>query len=149
MVCKRKFPNIDKLRLHERASELHKKNLQKLKEQEQAGGVKRKPPQTAEAAPAYQDRAQKRRQLHGPEMMHERRATNILLDNQPEPPGDAAPLDESHLGHQMLQKMGWKGHNDAGDNQAGDEGARKASSTDQLRKDWDRIEALAKNGRPG
>jgi RNA-binding protein 5/10 len=149
MVCKRKFPNIDKLRLHERASELHKNNLQKFQEQEQASGAKRKSPDNTSAPPAaeYQDRAQKRRQLHGPEMTNDRRATNMLLHNPPESAAPGVALDESHIGHQMLQKMGWKGHNANDDDQNGEEGRNNQTTTEQLRKDWDRIEALAKNNR--
>ncbi|KAL3912217.1 MAG: hypothetical protein SGILL_006971, partial [Bacillariaceae sp.] len=125
IVCKRKFPNIDKLRLHERASELHKKNLQKQKQQEQAdraklqcaeGRVMRAPAPAATAG--YQDRAQKRRQLHGPDTLPDRHTANIMLHDHQEPTPSAQALDESHVGHQMLQKMGWKG--DGKDSNNGD-----------------------------
>lgn len=34
-ICQRKFPNEEKLKLHEMKSELHKKNLEKQKQQQQ------------------------------------------------------------------------------------------------------------------
>jgi hypothetical protein len=142
VVCRRKFPNIDKLRLHEKASELHKQNLQKLKGKELLE-PKRKSPEVAatETAAEYQDRAAKRRQLHGPPMsdvLGLRLAANTTQHHEPSIKGEA--LDESHLGHKMLQKLGWKGHESEG----GTDG-RSKSVSDQLRREWDRIESLAGN----
>jgi hypothetical protein len=144
VVCRRKFPSIDKLKLHEQASTLHKQNLEKLKEQE-FDGPKRKSPDVAstEAAPEYQDRAAKRRQLHGPPTSNAlglRLASNTSQYHDRPAKGEA--LDESHLGHKMLQKLGWKGHeNEDGTN----ERSKSAVASDQLRREWDRIESLAGN----
>jgi len=143
LVCKRKFPNLEKLRLHEKASELHQQNLRKLQEEGSSRNNKRKLPEPTAATRSaevpvmeYQDRAEKRRQLNG---HHESTMLNggLGLSLQPFTPR-AAPvaLDESNIGHQMLKKFGWKGDN-------------SKSSTNghghQLRKEWDRIEALAGN----
>lgn len=138
VVCRRKFPNIDKLRLHERASELHKQNLQKLKEKEFVGAKRKSPEETpSEASVGYQDRAEKRRQLHGPDGFGPRSAPSFAPQHEPPSKGEA--LDESHVGHKMLQKMGWKG--------SGNEDASSTRSSDHLRKEWDRIESLAGNSK--
>ncbi len=143
IICKRKFPNIDKLRLHESASDLHKQNLLKLKETEVLA-AKRKSSEATSSSAEYQDRAQKRRQLHGldfPDTFRDRRGADLDLSQESTAPGVA--LDETHVGHQMLQKMGWKGH-DEEESQNG-RGRASSSAANQLRKDWDRIEALASN----
>jgi OCRE domain len=142
VVCRRKFPNVEKLRLHERASDLHKQNLLKLKEKESAGNKRNSPEGSpTDAAPAYQDRAGKRRMLHG-------QGTNDVMKRPPRvdlqhygPAGKGEALDESHVGHKMLQKMGWKGHEE----ERQPNGRATTNSSDQLRKDWDRIESLAGN----
>jgi hypothetical protein len=59
-----------------------------------------------------------------------------IVTRRPSPP---APLDETNVGHQMLQKLGWKGDKETQDDN------RRTSSNSRLRKDWDRIEAIAGN----
>jgi RNA-binding protein 5/10 len=152
-ICKRKFASIAKLELHKAASELHKKNVAKLA----AVAEKRKEPPSMD----YQDRAKKRREMHG---YH-------LMDSAPVRPRDApspstmstdasvavsAPADNlgsSNIGNQMLQKLGWKEGASLGRKGFEEENlddkthcvSAQGSHHDALRKDWDRIETLAGN----
>lgn len=158
VVCRKKFPTIDKLRLHERASDLHKQNLQKLKEKQATAGKRKTPGETStEASLVYQDRAEKRRQLHGPctvEMLQQQRPVADDLHHHYGPPAKGEALDESHVGHKLLQKLGWKGHSGSSSEQMTTtlngriKSAAGGASDQQLRKDWDRIESLAGNHAP-
>jgi len=131
MLCKRKFQSVDKLRLHERESEMHRQNLEKLKKARQASLKRKESP-----AGTYTDRAQRRRDLHGIEA-----SLNPLgrMEESEEDFTDPATtndmLGSDNIGNQLLRKMGWK---------EGDKS--EADPQDNLRKDWDRIETLAKNG---
>jgi len=168
IICKRKFPNLAKLRLHEKASDLHKQNLLKL-QQNQKDDKKRKleinittiDGEHAAPAPSYTDRAEKRRQLHGSDLSATtngissfRRDANAKVESL-ESCGDHNkdksghdPLDETNVGHQMLQRMGWKG-SISSDQKGTDDCQGKAKTTnDHLRKDWDHIEAVAANNHP-
>jgi RNA-binding protein 5/10 len=159
LICKRKFPTVDKLRLHEKASDLHKQNLRQIHEAESNkrklsdlsadltafGKTTVSDPPTAPTE--YEDRAQKRRQLHGPDVPfgagQQARSFSLQFETQRAPP---APLDETNVGHQMLQKLGWKGGDKSSQEGSADgSDTRSTSSTHQLRKDWDRIEAIAGN----
>jgi RNA-binding protein 5/10 len=176
MLCKRKFPDLAKLQLHEKGSELHKKNLLALKEKRKklataAAGTKRKldqatcsavdpsPNQATDTTPVYTDRAEKRRQLHGTDLCAPVQGPNSLLhlstnlatppegsngDQAPNGPGTDLLEDETNLGHQMLQKMGYKAkqqEQSTGDN-------KPATTNEHLRKEWDRIEAMAQKSDP-
>jgi len=203
-LCKRKFPNMEKLRLHEKGSELHKKNLLKLREKKKkqqssdvGGNSKRKleenstdtvsamstninvnanandngnvTPATNETV--YTDRAQKRRQLHGVDLcapanglsslrrLEERKEMSLELlhdnDNSNTTGGDL--LDENNLGHQLLQKLGYKfgpsasEHNEQEQQQDTDSNStskKPRSTNEHLRKEWDRIEAMAAKSKP-
>eukprot|EP00536_Pseudo-nitzschia_multiseries_P013439 jgi/Psemu1/290869/fgenesh1_pg.575_\ len=147
-LCKRKFPTMEKLRLHEKASELHKKNLLRLQEKKKQQqlqlqkdpGAKRKlddnrtdaanvhsntNTSTTQAAneTVYTDRAQKRRQLHGVDLSTPANGLSSLRRRQDERYSHARPmpspveahadptptpgsdlLDETNVGHQLLQK---------------------------------------------
>mmetsp|Transcript_2514 Transcript_2514/g.5992 ORF Transcript_2514/g.5992 Transcript_2514/m.5992 type:complete len:278 (-) Transcript_2514:852-1685(-) len=134
MLCKRKFQSVEKLRLHERESELHKQNLVKLEKARQESLKRKESP-----AGTYTDRAQRRRDLHGIEAALN--APNNRLDEPIEPVESSATvpndtLGSDNIGNQLLRKMGWK---------EGDK-SEKADPQDNLRKDWDRIESLAKSG---
>ena len=148
-ICKRKFPTVEKLRLHEKLSELHKQNLAK---QTAAAGLKRKPPPVIE----YQDRAKKRRELHGPDAaIGLPTAASLTLppnDTEPQKPGDS--LGTNNIGNQMLQKLGWKEgaslgrkSNEESDSASGENGGEQSkkedSTIENLRQDWDRIESMA------
>lgn len=171
IICKRKFPNLAKLRLHEKASDLHKQNLLKLQKKQKDGGKKRKiegnmtttDDETAALAPAYTDRAEKRRQLHGSDLSATpngissfRRDAN---DSKVESSGLCGdhikntsgldPLGETNVGHQMLQRMGWKGSISSDKKETDDCRSKAKTTNDHLRKDWDHIEAVAaKNNLP-
>eukprot|EP00934_Nitzschia_sp_Nitz4_P007548 Nitzschia sp. Nitz4//scaffold203_size38902//27012//28606//NITZ4_007664-RA/size38902-augustus-gene-0.49-mRNA-1//-1//CDS//3329541436//7538//frame0 len=129
LVCRRKFASVEKLRLHEEKSELHRSNL--AKQQQETNDKKRAEP------PEYHDRAEKRRQLHAPSTIR------VPTEEEPvsvEPEREA--LDESHIGNRMLQKMGWKQGANLGSK--GDDATNTTgTAVDHLRKDWDRIEAMA------
>lgn len=169
MLCKRKFPNMAKLNLHVKSSELHKKNLQKLREkkkQQAAGGAgtKRKVDETTasgptsisvvEGAPTYTDRAEKRRQLHGVDVCAPAGGLRLLEQLEPNPnklrdlreglTTDVAAtdlLDESNVGHKLLQKMGYKAEDRTNN-------GKPKTADEHLRKEWDRIEAMAQKSVP-
>ncbi|CAJ1925980.1 unnamed protein product [Cylindrotheca closterium] len=131
MLCKRKFQSVEKLRSHERDSEMHKQNVVKLEEARQAV-LKRKESQ----AGTYTDRAQRRRDLHGIEGGLNAPSASRIGDptEAMEPatvPNDT--LGSDNIGNQLLRKMGW---------QEGDKS--ESDPQDNLRKDWDRIETMAK-----
>jgi len=132
IICKRKFQSVEKLRLHERESELHKQNLANLENARESSFKRKESP-----AGTYTDRAQKRRDLHG---IEEAAALGTSARiNEPDEPIEsaAAPNDtlgSDNIGNQLLRKMGWK-----------ESEKSAADPQDNLRKDWDRIENLAKS----
>ena len=164
VVCKRKFPTIDKLRIHERMSELHKTNLAKLAAANKstttnansensavvvAGAVvavatttttttiKRKDP-PATLSTEYTDRAQKRRDLHGSGGGGPDAPIKPFQNDEEvshDPPIlSSDSLGESNIGNQMLKKMGWDAH----------QAERSVVGVqNDIRKDWERIETLA------
>jgi len=184
MICKRKFPNLAKLRLHEKSSELHKKNLLKLqraktkKDEKQsqpqetiATGTKRKldvenseqPAKAATSPPpsVYTDRAEKRRQLHGVDlgapvhhnglhMLEQGLEANTEQMTASVPIGSnssANLLDETNVGHKLLTKMGYQAEYPSDQNPGNNSGKPKTAN-DHLRKEWDRIEAMAQKSVP-
>mmetsp|Transcript_37145 Transcript_37145/g.90052 ORF Transcript_37145/g.90052 Transcript_37145/m.90052 type:complete len:552 (-) Transcript_37145:64-1719(-) len=192
LICKRKFPTLAKLQLHEKASQLHKQNLEKLKtEAKQKLEDSRKRPadamsdatasKTATAATTYVDRAEKRRLMHhgtDPSSIKEILSRKICSNAMPLPSDlttthnatttpitpAGADLNSNNVGHKMLQKMGWKA-NIKGPSRPSDTGAVITSdspasgdasknnnrdakittmTTNRLRQDWDKIEAIAR-----
>jgi len=140
VLCKRKFLTIEKLRLHENMSELHKSNLAK---RALLGREKRKVEDTASAEKQqYNDRAEKRRHLHGPDGPTSSVASFAPSGVVSRPPAPEV-LDENNVGNKLLQKMGWQAGANLGKKGA-DDGSDKSSR--EIRKDWDRIEAMASNG---
>lgn len=154
-ICRRKFLTIDKLRLHEKVSSLHKENLAKLT----ASKAKRELVKSVE----YIDRAKKRRAIHGSSelpMPPPRMPVAPLQANASsaqEAPAVADNLGSNNIGNQLLQKLGWKSGSALGrkaeDASGGPDGPTSASKVENLRKDWERIERLAGNaarhsGRP-
>ena len=143
-ICKRKFPNVEKLRLHERVSELHKTNLAKLaaaangsnnSESSSNSVMKRKePPLPVSGDLPYTDRAQKRRDMHGGSGGDApSRPIQEKVSHGPAVPASESLLGSSNIGNQMLKKMGWDAARD-----------ETASGPQQdIRKDWQRIESLA------
>jgi RNA-binding protein 5/10 len=145
LLCRRRFPSLDKLRHHEAASALHQENLAKQQPKVASHGtVTAKDPvgtTTLSEASAYVDRAQQRRQMH---QYTEKISNNALAHIDTPSPSVQEPvdpkrnLDEANIGHQMLQKLGWKSGDGLGRSLSTEEAA-KAPTT--LHQDWDRIEA--------
>jgi hypothetical protein len=170
IICRRRFPTLDKLKLHENLSELHKQNLQKLAEKKAAQQVSLSLalPDSAPTQPSepsaqqpvsteYEDRAQKRRKMYGQELTMPPPLRNTFsLDEAPPslttPSSSADNLGDSNIGNQMLQRLGWTAGSGLGRHASGsDEGGsgdKKDSQIDVLRQDWDRIEALAAGTNP-
>jgi RNA-binding protein 5/10 len=176
LLCRRRFPNVDKLRHHEEVSTLHKENLAKQaslsneKKQESSNVTSTNIPSPIVSSATYIDRAEQRRQLHqldqtkvsclrtlNSDVHSIVSADNTLSSNSDRlvetRNGSNSTLDESNIGHQMLQKLGWKSGNLVGkksdDNHvriADDNGrqAVSASTTSRIEQDWDRIEAVSK-----
>ena len=118
--CRRKFLDLPHLQRHEERSAVHKINVAKWNERKDRD---------------YRDRAWERRLLHGPETpvlavveQSAAVATDVVL------PQDT--LGEGNIGNKMLQKLGWKSGKSLG---------RTGGGPNQLEKDWDRIESLARN----
>jgi RNA-binding protein 5/10 len=136
LLCKRKFPDIQKLERHESFSELHKSNLLKY------GKKMNVADDMAEAH--YRDRALERRVLHGPEFIEQTLSVTAESAGNLGLPAGSLPeenLGDSNVGSQMLQKLGWK----KGSNLGKISGEVEAG---KLVKDWERIERLARSGKP-
>jgi hypothetical protein len=161
-ICRRKFLTIDKLRLHEKVSGMHKQNLAKLTTSKE----KRELVKSVESV-EYQDRAKKRRAMHGSEstMPPPRMPVAPLradASSAEEAPTIVDNLGSNNIGNQLLQKLGWKSGSALGrkaeDASRGPDGpisalGRDQSKVEKLWNDWERIEALAGNaarhsGRP-
>lgn len=109
-LCRRKFKSEEKLRYHEKESQMHRDNLAKKGN--------------------YKDRAEERKAMHGPEETVAAVAPVVAPMVEPAKP-EAESLGESNVGRQMLEKLGWKGEPENGQQK-------------QLKKDWERIETAAK-----
>lgn len=169
VICKRKFPTIEKLELHEKSSQLHRQNLERLQEAEKVAAEKKRKAvvestgasrgSIGESALGYVDRAQKRRLMHhGTDVLtvkdavfrhHHQRNRDSGIPMPMSPAASTAPaesLNSNNVGHKMLQKMGWKPADSETKKSDDPSSAVAPSSTaDRLRQDWDRIEALARN----
>jgi RNA-binding protein 5/10 len=164
LLCRRKFPTVEKLRYHVEVSQLHKDNLGKQQEQQLKEVPGEQPiAQTQDDKPAeYVDRAQQRRNLYGSDAGANLTAVTasvaphtipqILTDvasnssvalslHHPSvpPPCPHDPLGASSVGHKMLQKLGWTGGALSGraDRSEADE-LRQAQLQANLRREWDR-----------
>ena len=165
-VCMRKFPNMENLRLHEKASALHKQNLAKAKELMKADGdtlleLQSKPipidsagiDRTTMQAPKqlYVDRARKRRDLHGDfSMPPPRPMVPASFSSESVIIAPEANLAEHNVGNQLFRKMLTKSTSKDSPksinmNRIGDHysSGRPSSLADSIRKDWVRIETLA------
>ena len=135
LLCKRKFPNLEKLQYHERVSKLHKDNLAKAAV-------------AAEKQQEYVDRAAQRRIMYGPESSSGAtrtpttttvETTTSVEEKQQQPVRPQDNLGESNIGNQMLQKLGWKDGESLGRGNGG-------SSSSKVVQDWERIESIAEQG---
>jgi RNA-binding protein 5/10 len=142
VVCRRKFPTVEKLNLHENMSELHKQNLAKL------AAAKEKKRLHAVPSVEYHDRAKKRRELHGPEIAPMKIRSDSPAEGVTIKPTPEEALGTGNIGNQMLQKLGWKSGSSLG--RKSEEGLSRAGSRkgeeESLRKDWEKIEALVSGG---
>jgi RNA-binding protein 5/10 len=146
LLCKRKFPTIEKLHYHEKASALHQENLAK-----QASVIN-----TESSDPFrtdYVDRAQQRRDMHGTESSMTAPPLKVpaALSHTKAacPPPTKHPsenLGQTNIGNQMLQKLGWKSGDSLG-RQGGDTNQNEVQNA--IVKDWEKIEAIASNGGKG
>jgi RNA-binding protein 5/10 len=146
LLCKRKFPTIEKLNYHEKASALHQENVAK-----QSSIIK-----TESSDPSrtdYVDRAQQRRNMHGTESSITAPPLKVPAalpqTNPAGPPPTNHPsenLGQTNIGNQMLKKLGWKSGDSLG-RQGGD--ANQNQVQNAIVKDWEKIEALASKGGKG
>lgn len=142
VVCKRKFATVEKLRLHESKSDLHKANVAKAP---QHAGEKRKQEAVALTDQQdYNDRAEKRRQLHAFDVT-DITPVEVGIPAHTITPSAPEGLGEQNIGNKLLQKMGWQTGGAIG-KKGVDGGSEKCAAG--LRKDWDRIEAMAASGAP-
>jgi RNA-binding protein 5/10 len=154
LLCRRKFPTMEKLQYHEQVSALHKENLSKQAAKEQ----------TSTSDAKYIDRAEQRRIMHGTSDGGVNGLSNdiaeapasLSLDMKSRDETQVAAsvksqdsLGESSVGNQLLQKMGWKAGNALGRQQVlnPEEGGIPAPQQQPaiagLKREWDRIEAMA------
>jgi RNA-binding protein 5/10 len=138
-LCQRKFATVDKLFYHEKVSELHKTNLAKQEAEERNVAEVQKAPVVETTKPAYVDRAQHRRILHGPETpvtvapVPAAARTAVIATNTTVDPKDT--LNESNIGNKLLQKLGWQ--------QGKALGRGRSTAAAEVQQDWERIERLA------
>lgn len=133
LLCQRKFATVEKLEYHERVSKLHADNIKAAKKEPLVTGTT-----------AYQDRAQQRRVMYREDAPS--RVLNVATVTESPPMEDepATPiqheqiLGSQNVGNQMLQKLGWKLGQAIGRRTDADN-----DETKNLRRDWERIEALA------
>jgi RNA-binding protein 5/10 len=154
LLCRRKFPTMEKLQYHEQVSTLHKENLSKQATKEQ----------TSASDAKYIDRAEQRRIMHGTSDGGMNGLSNDLAELPTPLSADSKnhdeiqvaasvtsqdSLGESSVGNQLLQKMGWKAGNALGKQQVlnPEEGGTPVPQQQPdivgLKREWDRIEAMA------
>mmetsp|Transcript_3082 Transcript_3082/g.6767 ORF Transcript_3082/g.6767 Transcript_3082/m.6767 type:complete len:511 (+) Transcript_3082:584-2116(+) len=161
VLCRRKFANLEKLQHHENLSALHKENLAKKAAADAAAATaKDSPPKEPEMS--YRDRSKERRNMYGshaaPEFSHaeallahslgssssDKKHTEVIRPEE--------TLNDTNVGNQLLQKLGWKSGEVLGrvTNQyaAGNGGlvTKKDDVASNLKSDWERIESLAQRG---
>merc|ERR1712151_211414 len=126
---------MEKLRVHEAKSALHKENLAKAEALAQQNNAE------------YKDRASKRRGMWGPlvdimkdaevdnnieEDIMKARTVHVTPEVKPE-----ENLGDGNVGNKMLKKLGWtKGENLGRNGDSGENGKF-------LKQDWEKIESLA------
>lgn len=131
LLCKRKFPTIDKLKRHEQVSQLHRDNLLRSKKLEPVA-----------TATQYVDRAHNRRSLYGDaETVSSSTITSTtgtvcsMAESGIAPTGDPVseafdPLGSQNIGRKLLHGMGW----------SQDYSDRSSQTHGGISKEWDRIE---------
>lgn len=145
-LCRRKFPSLEKLRFHEKVSQLHKENFAKQQREVKNKSMVNHTVNHSNGVPsAYVDRAQQRRDMYGTDVASSvvLPMTNVDLPRQELGSGTGQqaqtsgsnPLGESNVGRKMLEKLGWESESD-----------NKSGTSQQLvslKKEWDRMENVA------
>ncbi|KAH9923996.1 uncharacterized protein BXZ73DRAFT_91386 [Epithele typhae] len=124
LLCARQFKALDKLKRHNKESDLHKKNFKDAnlrdiaREKVHAAKAKAEAQQEAQQ-PKYRDRASERRVMHNqPDIPlpipADRSVTKLKHSEGPPPPSPPPPptlnpgQDEKNIGNKLLKMMGWK-----------------------------------------
>mmetsp|Transcript_24487 Transcript_24487/g.44172 ORF Transcript_24487/g.44172 Transcript_24487/m.44172 type:complete len:367 (-) Transcript_24487:166-1266(-) len=170
VLCRRKFPTLEKLQQHEKLSALHKENLVKKAAKDAATAAKKK--RLESSVETYRDRTKERRLMHGGSLganpdstsSHAEALLAHSLNNDSSVERKVAetirPEDtlnnDANVGNKLLQKLGWKSGETLGrmngnqnvDGMMGGNsgGGRKDDVASNLRSDWERIESLAQRG---
>jgi len=144
-VCKRKFPSLEKLKLHEEKSTLHKQNMAKQKKSQ--SGDQPKSPESGNDE-MYVDRAKQRRNMYGPDLIFPSAGNTAVLGLSTGVAASNVGTDHdsqlifensaTNIGQQMLQKLGWESGASLG---RGSEQQKQQQAA--LEQDWERIENLA------
>jgi RNA-binding protein 5/10 len=152
LLCKRKFPNLEKLEYHVKVSNLHKENLAKKSAQE------KEKKREFDTKNVYVDRAKQRRlmfstdssvmpvDIHSVVSLGSQSQVASRSDGETVPPvNPQESLGESNIGNMLLQKLGWKNGSAIGRHQAGGEnpGGETSQQQSALKQEWDRIESMA------
>ncbi|CAK8689156.1 unnamed protein product [Clavelina lepadiformis] len=114
LLCRRGFPSKDMLLKHKDLSDLHRTNLEQRRKNKTGRLVKA---QAAEPAPKYRDRAAERRKNFGTGAPIRRNKAFQAPVPYEQPTKDG--LDETNIGNQMLQKMGWNKGSGLGKSRSG------------------------------
>jgi hypothetical protein len=160
LLCRRKFPTVEKLEQHEKLSALHKENLAK----KAAADAANKKEETA----SYRDRSKQRRMMYGDDLTSSHssgpssRAEAILAQVDGRPGASSSgtlektteivrpedTLGNTNVGNKLLQKLGWKSGDALGRKQEDGENNEggKDDVASSLKSDWERIESLAQGG---
>uniref|UniRef100_H2Z1P0 G-patch domain-containing protein n=1 Tax=Ciona savignyi TaxID=51511 RepID=H2Z1P0_CIOSA len=115
LLCKRGFPSKDMLVKHKDLSDLHKQNLEKRKIN--VGSLTKKKQNDSASSIKYRDRAAERRHKFGITEVPKRteRRQGFVPYEQPTKDG----IDNTNIGNQMLQKMGWREGSGLGKSRSG------------------------------
>ncbi|XP_022081359.1 RNA-binding protein 5-like [Acanthaster planci] len=103
LLCKRQFPSREILVKHQQFSELHKQNLETLRQESQ----ELRDQEAIEADYHYRDRAKERREKFGVDEAPPKKKFRAPKPPVPFEEPTKEGLKEDNIGNQMLQKMGW------------------------------------------
>ena len=144
ILCMRKFQNMEKLKIHEELSELHKANLKAAAENQSnvasnaAASSKKKEEDERYPKTKYIDRASKRRQLYCelPAVSLPTRSATMEGERLYQTPkaDPSSLIGADSVGNVMFQKMMAK---------AGPKNIVSSAMTDNIRKEWAQIESIS------
>jgi len=110
LLCRRSFQTQDMLKKHCQLSNMHKNNLE-ARRSNKVGSLTKKPAVASSSASSqvkYRDRAAERRSKFGVEKFEARKSISRNEIPVPYEQPTKNGLDDTNIGNQMLQKMGWK-----------------------------------------